>query len=196
MISRTAASSTIGSMPPYVTIVVSPPAKPLPEKDSAGYGPSVSRQLEVAQTPVHRPPVRPPVHELVLDEEDRVVIGDRRVQQRADVVALARRHDLDAGHAQQHLLQRLAVRRAVAAAPTHRRPHDERHSHLVVEHRAELRDPVHGLVEAERDEVAEHDLEDRPPPAQGHAGGDAEDRALRDRRRDHALRPASWRGPA
>ena len=36
MMSRTAASSTIGSMPPYVTIVVSPPEKPLPENESAG----------------------------------------------------------------------------------------------------------------------------------------------------------------
>ena len=50
-ISRTAASSAIGSMPPYVTIVVSPPAKPLPEKVSAGYGQSVSRH--------RRSPTRP-----------------------------------------------------------------------------------------------------------------------------------------
>ena len=36
MMSLTAASSTIGSMPPYVTMVVSPPAKPFPENESAG----------------------------------------------------------------------------------------------------------------------------------------------------------------
>ena len=79
------------------------------------------------------------------------------------------------GTAEQQLLERLAVGRAVAAAAAHRRPHDERHAHLVVEHLAELADPVHDLVEAERDEVAEHDLEDRPVAAHRHAGGDAEE---------------------
>ena len=106
------------------------------------------------------------------------------------VVALARRDDRDARHAEQELLERLAVRRPVAAAAAHRRPHDERDGHALVEHLAELRDPVDDLVEAERDEVAEHDLDDRPVAAQREPGGDAEDRRLADRRREHAVGPA------
>ena len=79
------------------------------------------------------------------------------------------------------------MRRPVAAAAAHRRAHDERHGDLVVVHLAELRDPVDDLVEAERDEVAEHDLEDRPLAAQRHPGGDAEERRLGDRGRQHAV---------
>ncbi len=105
-------------------------------------------------------------------------------------MTLARRHDADAGHAEQQLLERLAVRRAVAAATAHRRAHHERHRHLVVEHLPELRDAVDDLVEAERDEVAEHDLEDGAPTAQRHAGGDTEQRRFGDRGRQHAVGPA------
>ena len=94
----------------------------------------------------------------------------------------------DVRDAEQELLERLRVRRPVPAPAAHRRAHDERHRHLVVVHLAELRDPVHDLVEPEGDEVAEHDLEDRPLPAQRHPGGDAEERRLADRRREHAVR--------
>ena len=80
------------------------------------------------------------------------------------------------------------MRRPVPAAAAHRRAHDERHRHLVVVHLAELRDPVDDLVEAERDEVAEHDLEDRPLAPQRHPGGDAEERRLADRGREDAVR--------
>ena len=79
---------------------------------------------------------------------------------------------------------------AVAAAPAHRRAHDERHGRLLVEHLAELRDPVHDLVEAEGDEVAEHDLDDRPVAAQREAAGDPEHPGLGDRRRQDAVGPA------
>jgi len=80
------------------------------------------------------------------------------------------------------------VRRPVAAAPTHRLAQDRRHRHLVVVHLPELRDPVDDLVEAKSDEVAEHDLEDRPLSAKRHPGGDAKERRLADRRRDDAIR--------
>ena len=123
---------------------------------------------ELADVPVLGAPVRPPVHELVLDEEHGPLVVDRNRQERAEVVALARSDDADVRDPEQELLERLAVRRPVPAARAHRRPHDERHRHLVVVHLPELRDPVHDLVEAERDEVAEHDLEDRALPAQGH----------------------------
>ena len=115
-----------------------------------------------------------PVHELVLDEEHRPLVLHRVGEERTEVVALARRDDADVGDAEQELLERLAVRRPVAATAAHRRAHDERHRHLVVVHLAELRDPVDDLVEAERDEVTEHDLEDRSLPAERHPGGDAE----------------------
>ena len=79
------------------------------------------------------------------------------------------------------------MRRPVPAPATHRRADDQRHRHLVVVHLAELRDPVHDLVEPERDEVPEHDLEDRPLAPQCHPGGDAEERRLADRGREDAI---------
>ena len=136
---------------------------------------------------VFGPPDRAPIEKLVLDEEDRPLVVDRGREQRADIVALTRRHDADVRDPEQELLERLGVRRPVAAPRAHRRAHDERHRHLVVVHLAELRDPVHDLVEPERDEVAEHDLEDGPLAAQRHSGGDAEERRLADRGREDAV---------
>ncbi len=143
---------------------------------------------ELADVPVLGPANRAPVQELVLDEEDGPLVLDRRREQRSDVVALARGDDDDVRDPEQELLERLRVRRPVAAARAHRRSHDERHGHLVVVHLAELRDPVDDLVEPERDEVAEHDLEDRPLTSQRHPGGDAEQRRLADRRREDTVR--------
>ena len=50
-----------------------------------------------------------------------------------------------------------------------------------------LRGPVDELVERERDEVDEHDLEHRAHPRLRGADRDAGDRGLADRRVDHAL---------
>ena len=137
-----------------------------------------------------------PYMKLVLDQEHRPVVIDRGRQQRAEVVALARRDDADVRDPEQELLERLAVRRPVAAAGAHRRADDERDGDLVVVHLAELRDPVHDLVEAERDEVAEHDLEDRPLAAQRHARRNAEERRLADRGREDPVGVRGRSAPA
>ncbi len=81
---------------------------------------------ELADVPVLRAADRAPVEQLVLDEEHRALVVDRRREQRADVVALARRDDDDVRDPEQELLERLRVRRPVAAPRSHRRAHDER----------------------------------------------------------------------
>jgi hypothetical protein len=166
------------------------PAEPVPRERQRRVAALALETREVADAPILRAAIRAPVHELVLDEEDRLVVLDRLGEHAAEVVTLARRDDRDPGHADEQLFERLAVRGAVAAAAAHRGAHDERHRHPVVEHRAELRDPVHDLVEPERDEVAEHDLQDRAIATEREARRDAEHGRLADRRRQHAVGPA------
>ena len=96
--------------------------------------------------------------------------------------------DAQVRDADEVLLEALAVRRSVAAAAAGRRADDHRARRLAVVHRLVLRDVVDDLVEAERQEVAEHDLGDRAVAGEGEPGRHAGDRALADRRRAHPVR--------
>ena len=64
----------------------------------------------------------------------------------------------------------------------------ERAGQLAVRHVAELRHLVGDIVEADGEEVGEHDLSDRPQSGHRRAHGGAEDRLLGDRR----VADASW----
>ena len=127
------------------------------------------------------------VEQLVLDVEHGARPGPAARAGPLRVVHERRGDDLQVRDAEEVLLQALAVRRAVAAAAAGRRADDHRAGDLAVVHRLVLGDVVDDLVEAERQEVAEHDLGDRPVAGQRQAGGDAGDRALADRRRAHAV---------
>ena len=63
----------------------------------------------------------------------------------------------------------------------------QRHGQLAAGHEMRLRGAVDELVERERDEVDEHDLEHRAHARLRRADRDAGDRRLADRRVDHAL---------
>ena len=77
-----------------------------------------------------------------------------------------------------------AEARAAAVAGAH----DQRTLDLAVGHVAALGELVGDIVEADRDEVREHDLGDRLQSGHRRAHGGAEDRLLGDRRVAHAQR--------
>ena len=60
---------------------------------------------------------------------------------------------------------------------------------LAARHVVHLRGLVDQLVHDQRQEVAEHDVDDRPHAGHRRADADAREACLRDRRVDHALRP-------
>ncbi len=118
----------------------------------------------------------------VLEEDDRVVVVDRRPEQPAHVLGRRREHDLEPGHVDEPRLQLLRVLRARRPARSTLRADRERHLQLATRHRPVLRRLVDELLHGEREEVLVHDLDDRPHPLHGRADPAADDRHLRDGR--------------
>ena len=139
------------------------------------------QELAVGHLALHR------VVHLVLDEDDRVVVADRRLQQALRVGRRRRQDDLEARHVRDPRLQRLAVLRGGASRRAERRAQRQRHLQLAARHVVRLRRLVRELVHDEREEVAEHDVDHRPQA--GHRRADAEpgDPGLGDRRVEDAL---------
>ena len=127
------------------------------------------------------------IEQLVLDDQRRLDAAAKRAIQRRDRRAAVQHEHSQARHADEMLLEVLAVRRAVTAAAAHRRADDDRARHAAVVHAAKLRRVIQELVEAERQEVAEHDLDDRPSPAEREPVRDTDDAGLADRRVQHAV---------
>ena len=73
----------------------------------------------------------------------------------------ARHHDLQARDVREPGLEALRVLRAAAVAGAALRAQHERHRQLAAGHEVRLGGPVDELVERQRDEVDEHDLEHR-----------------------------------
>ena len=84
-----------------------------------------------------------------------------------------------ARHANEVLLEVLAVGGPVAAAAAHRRSYDQRRCHLLRVHAAKLGSVVDQLIETQREKIAEHDLDDRPSSAERQSVADADDRRPR-----------------
>ena len=127
------------------------------------------------------------VHLLVLEEQHRVVVADRRAEQPARVVRRRRDDDLEPGHVGEEGLDALrVVQRAVDAAAV-RRPDDHRHAVAVVRAVAHPGRLGHDLVERREDEVGELDLGDRPQAVDRRADRGADDHRLGQRRVDDAV---------
>src|SRR5271166_2246441 len=79
--------------------------------------------------------------------------------------------------------------RAKAHPPAIASPDDKRTRQLPIRHVTQLRHLVGDVVEADRQEVGEHDLRDRPQSRHRRAHRGAENRLFGDRRISHAQRP-------
>ena len=122
----------------------------------------------------------------MLEEEHRVVVADRLLEQALGIARRGRAGDLEPGHRVEPADRRLRVDRAEAAARPDDREHHERHAGLLVREVPVLRALVDDAVHHERQEVAEHDLDHGPLAGHGAAEGRADQRELGDRRVEHA----------
>ena len=127
------------------------------------------------------------VEQPVLEEDDRVVVVDRRPEQAAHVLGRRRVDDLQARHVHEPRLELLRMLRARRPAGAALRADRQRHLHLAARHVAVLRGLVDDLLERERQEVLVHDLDDRAHARHRRADARADDRHLGDRRVAHAL---------
>src|SRR5262245_24055823 len=132
-------------------------AEPSVRVDATG-----SPRGEVVDESVPRLPPSLRVPGLVLAEKDGAgVRRDRVPEQRVRIDEARGGDDAQSGDAEEHLLEALAVSRAVAAAAAHRDTEDEVHRRSALREVVVLRGAVRELIGREGDEVAEHDLRDR-----------------------------------
>ncbi len=121
------------------------------------------------------------------DDHARIVVGDRCAEHRVGILRGRGKPDSEPGNVCQQRLEALGVLRARAGRRSLLRPHDEGRVRPARCHVADVRRLVDELVEGNEEEVRPHHLHDRPEPLERGADRSAEDRALADRRVEHAL---------
>src|ERR1035437_4282988 len=131
--------------------------------------------------------LHPPVEELVLQKENRVVVADRGLQEALRVVRGRGSHDLEAGRLHEVHLRILRVE-GPAVHPASAGPADD-HRHADARAVAVLGREVREEVEGARDEVDELHLGDGTHAAHRRADGAAHDRLFGERRVEDALFP-------
>ena len=129
------------------------------------------------------------IERAVLEEDDGVVVVDRRPEQAAHVLGRRCEHDLEPGHVDEPGLELLRVLRPGRPPGPALRADRERHLHLPPGHRPVLRRLVHELLHRDGEEVLVHDLDDRAHALDRRADAAADDRHLGDRRVAHAAGP-------
>ena len=127
-----------------------------------------------------------PVNLLVLEEEDRIRVANRRFQKAVGVRGSARHHDLQSRHMRVERLDRLRVVEPAVNAPAEWRADHHGHRPVAVRAIARARGLAHYLVESRVDEVRELDLGDGDQAVQRRADRDAHDARLGERRVQHA----------
>ncbi len=120
-----------------------------------------------------------------LDEDDGIVVLDGAQQEALGVQWVARGDDLEARDVHEPRLEGLRVLRPGLRA--FGGAQHERHARAAARHVAELRCVVGELVQADAEEVHEHELGNRAQAFQRGSDGGADDRRLRDRRSAHTL---------
>ena len=141
------------------------------------------QRLAAACRPGHR------VQALVLEEDHRVVVADRGLQQPLRVGGRRRGDDLQPGDAGQPRDRHLRVDRPEPAAAADDRPDHERDALPLPGQEPVLRRLVDQAVHRQGEEVAEHDLQHGALPRDRRAERRARHRQLGDRRVEDALRP-------
>src|SRR5579859_2215914 len=127
-----------------------------------------------------------PVHLLVLEEQHRVGVANRRLQQAVRIGGHARHHHLQAGHVGVESLDRLRVVEPAVNPAAERRPDDHGHVPVAVGAVARARGLADDLVEGGVDEVRELDLGDGDEAVERSPDRDADDGRFRQRGVEHA----------
>ena len=133
----------------------------------------------------------PEEEELLLEEDHRVVVPDRRGEQPLRVERTGGHRDHEARDVREQGLQALRVLRSEPDAAARDHPDHERDARRPAHHESELRGLIHDLVEGDGGEVRELQLDDRPQPSQGRADPAADEAALRQRRVSDPLGPVA-----
>src|SRR5688500_2935648 len=141
------------------------------------------------EVPVGHRALHSAVGGLVLEEDDRVRIAQRRAQHPRDVARRARHDDLQAGHVRVERLDRLRVVEPAVDTCTPGHADDQGNAELAVRAVADARGLVDDLLEGRRAEVRELHLGDRTQPADRGPDRDPHDRRLRERRVDDPSGP-------
>ena len=130
---------------------------------------------------------RDAVESAVLEDQHRIGVADRGLEQAAGVGRRGRDADLEAGCVDEPRLHRVRVMPAARAPDPVRHPERHGAGELAAEHVPRLGDLVDDLVHGARDEVGEVHVDDRHEAGDGRAQRRADDGRLRDRRVQHAL---------
>ena len=131
----------------------------------------------------------PPVEDLVLEEDHRVRVADRRLEQALGVRRRVGLHHLQPRDLRVHRREVVAVLRRHPRRGAVRAAEHDRRAHLAAGHVEGLRRRVDDLVDRLQREVEGHELDDRPQAGEGGADREAGEAVLGDRRVDDAPRP-------
>ena len=124
---------------------------------------------------------------LGLEEDDRVVVGDRLLDHPVAVDRVGAGDDLQAGRVRELCLGALGVVLDRTDAAAEGDADDDRHLHPALRAVGVLRDLAHDLVVGGVDEAVELDLHDGAVTAQRHTDRGADDAGLREGRVDDAV---------
>ena len=124
----------------------------------------------------------------MLKHENRIVVADRGLQHQIGLFGIGGTDDLDPRHRQEPGLGGLRVLGAESQAGSAESPNDDRRLDAPARHEAVLGDAVGDLIEADPEEVGEHNLDDGPVAGQRETQRRADEAGLRDRRIADALR--------
>ena len=122
---------------------------------------------------------------LMLQHQHRIVVADRRFQHAIGLGRARRADDLQARHRHEPGFRRGRMLRPEAQARAADGADRHRHGELPARHEAMLGDAVDDLVEADAEEIGEHDLDDGPIAGDGEAQRRAHEAGLGDGRVAH-----------
>src|SRR5690554_104468 len=126
-------------------------------------------------------------HGAVLDEQNRVVVTDRRLEHALRVVGRAGHRHVQTGEVREDHLGRVGVCRAELLAAAGRGADHQRNGELTIEHIAHFGGVVDDRVQRQKREVDRHDLRDGSQPGHRRADRRTRNHHLSDRGVAHAF---------
>ena len=118
------------------------------------------------------------VQSLVFEKYHRVIVANRLNHQPLGVVGIRRNNNFQTRHGRDKRVHSLRVLRAHVHTSPHRGANNHRAGGLAAKHVTELRNLVVNLVEADAEEIGEHNFGDGPQPRQCGTARSTDDRRL------------------